>query len=195
MFTGIIENVAQITKLEKHQSNLNITLKSKLASEFKVDQSISHNGICLTVVFIENDYYCVTAIEETIKKSTIGLWKVGDDINLERAMKIGDRLDGHMIQGHVDQIGQCTKAIEQDGSWLFTIKYKLLDNVTVEKGSIAINGISLTVVNSKRNCFSVAIIPYTFNNTNFNQLKEGNNVNLEFDILGKYIAKILSKST
>ena len=194
MFTGIIENVAQITKLEKHQSNLNITLKSKLASEFKVDQSISHNGICLTVVFIKNDYYSVTAIEETIKKSTIGLWKVGDDINLERAMKIGDRLDGHMIQGHVDQIGQCTKAIEQDGSWLFTIKYKLLDNVTVEKGSIAINGISLTVVNSRRNCFSVAIIPYTFNNTNFNQLKEGNNVNLEFDILGKYITKILSKT-
>ena len=195
MFTGIIENVAQITKLEKHQSNLNITLKSKLASEFKVDQSISHNGICLTVVFIKNDYYSVTAIEETIKKSTIGLWRVGDNINLERAMKIGDRLDGHMIQGHVDQIGQCTKAIEQDGSWLFTIKYKLLDNVTVEKGSIAINGISLTVVNSKRNCFSVAIIPYTFNNTNFNQLKEGNNVNLEFDILGKYITKILSKTT
>ena len=195
MFTGIIENVAQITKLEKHQTNLNITLKSKLASEFKVDQSISHNGICLTVVFIKNDYYSVTAIEETIKKSTIGLWRVGDNINLERAMKIGDRLDGHMIQGHVDQIGQCTKAIEQDGSWLFTIKYKLLDNVTVEKGSIAINGISLTVVNSKRNCFSVAIIPYTFNNTNFNQLKEGNNVNLEFDILGKYITKILSKTT
>ena len=195
MFTGIIENVAQITKLEKHQSNLNITLKSKLASEFKVDQSISHNGICLTVVFIKNDYYSVTAIEETIKKSTIGLWRVGDNINLERAMKIGDRLDGHMIQGHVDQIGQCTKAIEQDGSWLFTIKHKLLDNVTVEKGSIAINGISLTVVNSRRNCFSVAIIPYTFNNTNFNQLKEGNNVNLEFDILGKYITKILSKTT
>jgi riboflavin synthase len=195
MFTGIIENVAQITKLEKHQSNLNITLKSKLASEFKVDQSISHNGICLTVVNIKNDLYRVTAIEETIKKSTIGLWKVGDNINLERAMKIGDRLDGHMIQGHVDQIGQCTKAIEQDGSWLFTIKYKLLDNVTVEKGSIAINGISLTVVNSRRNCFSVAIIPYTFNNTNFNQLKEGNNVNLEFDILGKYITKILSKTT
>ena len=195
MFTGIIENVAQITKLEKHQGNLNITLKSKLTSEFKVDQSVSHNGICLTVVNIKNDLYRVTAIEETIKKSTIGLWKVGDNINLERAMKIGDRLDGHMIQGHVDQIGQCTKAIEQGGSWLFTIKYKLLDNVTVEKGSIAINGISLTVVNSKRNCFSVAIIPYTFNNTNFNQLKEGNNVNLEFDILGKYITKILSKTT
>jgi riboflavin synthase len=181
MFTGIIENVAQITKLEKHQGNLNITLKSKLTSEFKVDQSVSHNGICLTVVNIKNDLYRVTAIEETIKKSTIGLWKVGDNINLERAMKIGDRLDGHMIQGHVDQIGQCTKAIEQDGSWLFTIKYKLLDNVTVEKGSIAINGISLTVVNSRKNCFSVAIIPY--------------NVNLEFDILGKYITKILSKST
>ena len=195
MFTGIIENVAQITKLEKHQGNLNITLKSKLTSEFKVDQSVSHNGICLTVVNIKNDLYRVTAIEETIKKSTIGLWKVGDNINLERAMKIGDRLDGHMIQGHVDQIGQCTKAIEQDGSWLFTIKHRLLDNVTVEKGSIAINGISLTVVNSRRNCFSVAIIPYTFNNTNFNQLKEGNKVNLEFDILGKYITKILSKST
>jgi riboflavin synthase len=195
MFTGIIENVAQITKLEKHQGNLNITLKSKLTSEFKVDQSVSHNGICLTVVNIKNDLYRVTAIEETIKKSTIGLWKVGDNINLERAMKIGDRLDGHMIQGHVDQIGQCTKAIEQDGSWLFTIKYKLLDNVTVEKGSIAINGISLTVVNSRKNCFSVAIIPYTFNNTNFNRLIEGDNVNLEFDILGKYITKILSKST
>ena len=123
MFTGIIENVAQITKLEKHQGNLNITLKSKLTSEFKVDQSVSHNGICLTVVNIKNDLYRVTAIEETIKKSTICLWKVGDNINLERAMKIGDRLDGHMIQGHVDQIGQCTKAIEQDGSWLFTIKY------------------------------------------------------------------------
>jgi len=195
MFTGIIENVAQITKLEKHQGNLNITLKSKLTSEFKVDQSVSHNGICLTVVNIKNDLYRVTAIEETIKKSTIGLWKVGDNINLERAMKIGDRLDGHMIQGHVDQIGQCTKAIEQGGSWLFTIKYKLLDNVTVEKGSIAINGISLTVVNSRKNCFSVAIIPYTFNNTNFNRLIEGDNVNLEFDILGKYITKILSKST
>ena len=195
MFTGIIENVAQITKLEKHQGNLNITLKSKLTSEFKVDQSVSHNGICLTVVNIKNDLYRVTAIEETIKKSTIGLWKVGDNINLERAMKIGDRLYGHMIQGHVDQIGQCTKAIEQDGSWLFTIKYKLLDNVTVEKGSIAINGISLTVVNSRKNCFSVAIIPYTFNNTNFNRLIEGDNVNLEFDILGKYITKILSKST
>ena len=195
MFTGIIENVAQITKLEKHQGNLNITLKSKLTSEFKVDQSVSHNGICLTVVNIKNDLYRVTAIEETIKKSTIGLWKVGDNINLERAMKIGDRLDGHMIQGHVDQIGQCTKAIEQGGSWLFTIKYKLLDNVTVEKGSIAINGISLKVVNSRKNCFSVAIIPYTFNNTNFNRLIEGDNVNLEFDILGKYITKILSKST
>ncbi|MDC0388904.1 riboflavin synthase [Flavobacteriaceae bacterium] len=194
MFTGIIENVAQVTKLEKHQGNLNITLKSKLTSEFKVDQSVSHNGICLTVVHIKNDLYCVTAIEETIKKSTIGLWKVGDNINLERAMKIGDRLDGHMIQGHVDQIGQCIKAIEQDGSWVFTIEYKLLENVTVEKGSIAINGISLTVVNSRKNCFSVAIIPYTYNNTNFNQLNEGDNVNLEFDILGKYITKILSKS-
>lgn len=194
MFTGIVETVAQISKLEKTQGNLNITLKSKLAREFKVDQSVSHNGICLTVVDVSEQQYVVTAIQETIEKSSIGSWKTGDSINLERAMKIGDRLDGHMIQGHVDQIGQCTEILEKNGSWMFTIEHDSSANVTVEKGSIAVNGISLTVVNSNENHFSVAIIPYTYNHTNFNNLNVGDNVNLEFDILGKYIAKMLSKS-
>ena len=194
MFTGIVETVAQISKLEKTQGNLNITLKSKLAREFKVDQSVSHNGICLTVVDVSEQQYVVTAIQETIEKSSIGSWKTGDSINLERAMKIGDRLDGHMIQGHVDQIGQCTEILEKNGSWMFTIEHDSSANVTVEKGSIAVNGISLTVVNSNENHFSVAIIPYTYNHTNFKNLNVGDNVNLEFDILGKYIAKMLSKS-
>ena len=195
MFTGIVETVAQISKLEKTQGNLNITLKSKLAREFKVDQSVSHNGICLTVVDVLEQQYVVTAIQETIEKSSIGSWKTGDSINLERAMKIGDRLDGHMIQGHVDQIGQCTEILEKNGSWMFTIEHESSGHVTVEKGSIAVNGISLTVVNSNENNFSVAIIPYTYNHTNFNNLSVGDNVNLEFDILGKYIAKMLSKSS
>lgn len=194
MFTGIVENVALISKLEKIKDNLNITLQTSLAQEFKVDQSVSHNGICLTVVDVSKEEYVVTAIEETIEKSSIGFWEVGDFINIERAMKIGARLDGHMIQGHVDQIGQCTELIEKNGSWMFTFKYTGSNNVTVEKGSIAVNGISLTVVNSKENSFSVAIIPYTYDHTNFNRLKVGDNVNLEFDILGKYIAKILAKA-
>ena len=194
MFTGIVENVALISKLEKIKNNLNITLQTSLAQEFKVDQSVSHNGICLTVVDVSKEEYVVTAIEETIEKSSIGFWEVGDFINIERAMKIGARLDGHMIQGHVDQIGQCTELIEKNGSWMFTFKYTGSNNVTVEKGSIAVNGISLTVVNSKENSFSVAIIPYTYDHTNFNRLKVGDNVNLEFDILGKYIAKILAKA-
>lgn len=194
MFTGIVENVALISKLEKIKDNLNITLQTSLAQEFKVDQSVSHNGICLTVVDVSKEEYVVTAIEETIEKSSIGFWEVGDFINIERAMKIGARLDGHMIQGHVDQIGQCTELIEKNGSWMFTFKYTGSNNVTVEKGSIAVNGISLTVVNSKENSFSVAIIPYTHDHTNFKRLKVGDNVNLEFDILGKYIAKILAKA-
>jgi riboflavin synthase len=193
MFTGIIETVGLISNLEKFKGNLNITLKSKLAKELKVDQSVSHNGVCLTVIDVSNDHYTITAIEETIKKSNIGFWKVGDVINLERAMKIGDRLDGHMIQGHIDQIGTCTKIIEEDGSWVFTFDYTPSGNITVEKGSIAINGISLTVVNSKKNSFSVAIIPYTYKYTNFNNLQVGDNINLEFDVIGKYISKILSK--
>ncbi len=194
MFTGIIETIAVISKIEKKQGNLNITLKSSLTTTFKIDQSISHNGICLTVVFIKNNEYVVTAIDETIQKSSIGSWRAGDLINLERAMKIGDRLDGHMIQGHVDQIGKCSKIIQKNGSWVFTIQYAKSNNVTVEKGSIAINGISLTVVNSNESDFSVAIIPYTYEHTNFKNLNTGDSVNLEFDILGKYIAKMLSKS-
>ena len=194
MFTGIIETIAVISKIEKKQGNLNITLKSSLTTTFKIDQSISHNGICLTVVLIKNNEYVVTAIEETIQKSSIGSWRAGDLINIERAMKIGDRLDGHMIQGHVDQIGKCSKIIQKNGSWVFTIQYAKSNNVTVEKGSIAINGISLTVVNSNESDFSVAIIPYTYEHTNFKNLNTGDSVNLEFDILGKYIAKMLSKS-
>mgnify|MGYP001193318861 FL=1 len=194
MFTGIIETLAVISKLEKDKGNLTITLKTKLASEFKIDQSVSHNGICLTVVHVLEDQYTVTAIEETIEKSSIGSWRVGDIINLERAMKIGDRLDGHMIQGHVDQVGECSQVLEKNGSWMFTVQYAKSNNVTVEKGSIAINGISLTVVNSNENSFSVAIIPYTYEHTNFKNLKIGDCVNLEFDILGKYLAKMLSKS-
>lgn len=192
MFTGIVETIAVISNLEREKGNLNITLKSALTNEFKIDQSISHNGICLTVVDINNKEYVVTAIEETISKSSIGDWKIGDEINLERAMKIGDRLDGHMIQGHVDQVGKCIDIIEKDGSWVFIINYSKSNNITVEKGSIAINGISLTVVGSNSNSFSVAIIPYTYNNTNFKSLKIGDAVNLEFDILGKYLEKMLS---
>jgi len=193
MFTGIIETLAVISKLERGKGNLHITLKSNLTNEFKIDQSVSHNGICLTVVDINNKEYVVTAIEETISKSSIGSWKVGDQINLERAMKMGDRLDGHMIQGHVDQVGKCIDIVEKDGSWFFTIQYSESNNITVEKGSIAINGISLTVVGSNNNSFSVAIIPYTYSNTNFKTLKVGDTVNLEFDILGKYLEKMLYK--
>jgi riboflavin synthase len=190
MFTGIIENLAKIVAIENSQSNLNITLSSSLASELKVDQSVSHNGICLTVVSINNDQYTVTAIEETINKTTINEWQKGDLINLERAMKIGDRLDGHMIQGHVDQIGKCIKSETKNGSWEYTIEYEKSDNITVEKGSIAINGVSLTVIDSMSNGFKVAIIPYTYKHTSFQNLENGNDVNLEFDILGKYLTKM-----
>ena len=190
MFTGIIENLAKIVAIENSQGNLNITLSSSLASELKVDQSVSHNGICLTVVSINNDQYTVTAIEETINKTTINKWQKGDLINLERAMKIGDRLDGHMIQGHVDQIGKCIKSETKNGSWEYTIEYEKSDNITVEKGSIAINGVSLTVIDSMSNGFKVAIIPYTYKHTSFQNLENGNDVNLEFDILGKYLAKM-----
>lgn len=190
MFTGIIETLAKIVDIKNSKSNLEITLSSSLASELKIDQSVAHNGICLTVVSIENDFFKVTAIEETINKTTINKWQKGDLINLERAMKIGDRLDGHMIQGHVDQIGECIKSEIKDGSWEYTIEYKKSENITVEKGSIAINGVSLTVIDSMPNSFKVAIIPYTFEHTNFHSLKKGSLVNLEFDILGKYISKM-----
>lgn len=192
MFTGIIENLAKIDSIKKKKKNLDITLSSSLTSEFKIDQSISHNGICLTVVNINESHYTVTAIEETINKTTISKWRVGDIVNLERAMKIGGRLDGHMIQGHVDQIGQCIHVETMDGSWEYTIQYEKSENITVEKGSIAINGVSLTVIDSRPNQFKVAIIPYTFEHTSFNKLKKNDYVNLEFDILGKYLSKMIS---
>ncbi|MGY8946291.1 MAG: riboflavin synthase [Flavobacteriales bacterium] len=193
MFTGIVEDQGVVLCLEANKENLNITLSSKLVSEFKIDQSISHNGICLTIVEVKNNTYTVTAIKETISKTNIGKWKIGEVVNLERAMKIGARLDGHMIQGHVDQIGECTKAVETNGSWEYAFNYNASENITVKKGSIAINGVSLTVVESNDNSFSVAIIPYTYSHTNFKNFTVGSIVNLEFDILGKYLIKMLPK--
>ena len=193
MFTGIIEDQGIVLGLEVNRGNLNITLSSKLTSEFKIDQSVSHNGICLTIVEIKDNAYTVTAIKETIAKTNIGKWQIGEIVNLERAMIIGARLDGHMIQGHIDQVGECFKIDKTNGSWEYTFQYNPSDNLTVEKGSIAVNGISLTVVQSDDNSFSVAIIPYTYNHTNFQNLTIGSVVNLEFDVLGKYLAKMLPK--
>ncbi len=193
MFTGIIENIALVKEIKKDGDNLIFTFESDLTSELKIDQSISHNGICLTVVDIFENNYSVVAIKETVLKSSIKNWKIGDEINLERAMKIGDRLDGHLVQGHVDQIAICEDIKEEKGSWYFSFKYKKSENITIEKGSISVNGISLTVVNSKTNKFSVAIIPYTYNHTNFKNLKVGDTVNLEFDMVGKYISKLVSQ--
>jgi len=191
MFTGIIERMGVVSSLVKEQDNLNITIKSDITKELKIDQSIAHNGVCLTIVDISNDAYIVTAINETLEKSNLGVLTVGDKINLERAMVLGERLDGHIVQGHVDQTAVCTKVTEENGSWMFTFKYDdLKENMTIEKGSITVNGVSLTVVNSKDNGFSVAIIPYTFHNTNFCQIKIGSVVNLEFDVIGKYVARL-----
>ena len=191
MFTGIIESLSKIVKIEKSGTNLNISFKSDLTSQFSIDQSLSHNGVCLTIVKIKDKIYTVNAIKETILKSNIGSWVVGDEVNIERAMKIGDRLDGHMVQGHVDQVGVCIERFEQKGSWIFTFEYKIEKNITVEKGSISVNGVSLTVFNSKKNQFSVAIIPYTFSQTCFKNIKKHDFVNLEFDIIGKYIKKLM----
>tara|TARA_B100000945_G_scaffold9053_1_gene7333 strand:- start:2180 stop:2767 length:588 start_codon:yes stop_codon:yes gene_type:complete len=191
MFTGIIENLSEIKEIVEEGDNLSISFYSNITDELKIDQSVSHNGICLTVVKIENNIYNVTAIKETILKSSIKNWKVGDLINIERAMKLGDRLDGHMVQGHVDQTAICKKILEENGSWYFYFEYDKSDNLTIEKGSIAINGISLTVVSSNQNTFSVAIIPYTYNHTNFKNISIGDLVNLEFDMIGKYISKII----
>jgi len=189
MFTGIIEQIAEVVKLESEGSNLHISLKSTITSELKIDQSVSHNGVCLTVVKINGDEYIVTAIKETLDKSNIGLLVVGSKVNIERCLKIGDRLDGHMVQGHVDQTAKCVAVKKENGSYVYTFKHKESDNMTVEKGSVCVNGISLTVVNSKDTSFSVAIIPYTHEHTNFHELTEGTVVNIEYDILGKYIAK------
>ena len=193
MFTGIIENLAKVAKVEKSQSNLELYIESTLAGELKVDQSVAHNGVCLTVVEIFGDRtYRVTAIEETIEKTNLGDLTQGDSINLERCMTLGARLDGHIVQGHVDQIGICENIEEKDGSWIYTFSYDTsLENVTVEKGSITVNGTSLTVVNSSKGVFSVAIIPYTYENTVFNTLSKGDRVNLEFDVIGKYVARMM----
>jgi len=193
MFTGIIETLGKVQEIKKDQDNLHITIQSSITDELKIDQSVAHNGICMTVVAIENQNYTVTAIGETIKKTNISDWQIGNSVNLERAMKLGDRLDGHIVQGHVDQIAICTEAFETNGSWHYSFEYdQALENITIEKGSITVNGVSLTVVNSKKNSFSVAIIPYTFENTNFHSFQVGTKVNLEFDVIGKYVARLHS---
>ena len=194
MFTGIIENMAEVVDVKPNKNNLDITFKSDLLSELKVDQSISHNGVCLTVADISNETYLVNVVKETIDKSNFDSIRIGDMVNVERSMMLNDRLDGHIVQGHVDQIAECVSIDEQGGSYVMTFKYKKSENITVEKGSICVNGISLTVCNSNENTFSVAIIPYTWDNTNLKNINVGDTVNLEFDIVGKYIAKLLSKS-
>lgn len=191
MFTGIIEDLGSIKNLKSEGENLHITVQTSITSELKIDQSVAHNGVCLTVVSIDNTDYVVTAIKETLEKTNLGKLKAGDLVNIERAMKLGDRLDGHIVQGHVDQTAECTSVIEENGSWVFTFKYdKSLCNITIEKGSITVNGVSLTVVNSKVNEFSVAIIPYTYEHTTFKNLKVGDTVNLEFDVIGKYVKRL-----
>ena len=191
MFTGIIEGMGTVSNLKKELDNLHITIKSNITKELKIDQSIAHNGVCLTVIDIKDDFYTVTAINETLEKSNLGSFKIGDKINLERAMILGERLDGHIVQGHVDQTAVCENVTEENGSWIFTFKYDdSINNITIEKGSITVNGVSLTVVNSKDGEFSVAIIPYTFDNTNFGYIKSGTVVNLEFDVIGKYVQRL-----
>lgn len=193
MFTGIIEDIGVITDLKKEFDNLHITVKSNITSELKIDQSVAHNGVCLTVVKLNGEEYTVTAIKETLDKTNLNTLTINDKVNLERAMKLGDRLDGHIVQGHVDQTAVCENIEEANGSWVFTFSYdSSLNNITIEKGSITVNGTSLTVVNSKRNSFSVAIIPYTYEHTNFNTFKTGTTVNLEFDVLGKYVSRLVN---
>lgn len=191
MFTGIIETLGVIKDIQKELGNLHIFIASSITSELKIDQSVAHNGICLTVVAIDDEVYKVTAIQETISKTTIGTWVVGDVVNLERAMRLGDRLDGHIVQGHVDQTAVCESVEDQGGSFLYTFTYDwTLNNITIEKGSITVNGVSLTVVNSGPSEFSVAIIPYTLDHTNFKYLQKESQINLEFDVIGKYVARL-----
>jgi riboflavin synthase len=191
MFTGIIEEVGVVKQLNHENGNLNITIKSDFTHELKIDQSVSHSGVCLTVVAINDDEYTVTAINETLEKSNLGKLNIGDGVNLERGMRIGDRLDGHIVQGHVDQTGTCTNVIDENGSWLYVFEYDSeIGNITIPKGSITVNGVSLTVVDSNSDSFSVAIIPFTYEHTNFNAITKGSVVNLEFDVIGKYVARI-----
>lgn len=194
MFTGIIECLGKVKNIVQEGENFHITIESDFTSELKVDQSVAHDGVCLTTVAINNSEYTVTAIKETLDKTNFKHLKIGDLVNLERAMVLGARLDGHIVQGHVDQTATCTDVIEEDGSWIYSFEYdSSLNNITIEKGSITINGTSLTVINSKKNSFSVAIIPYTHEFTNFHTYKKGTVINLEFDVIGKYVAKLLEK--
>lgn len=194
MFSGIVEAMATVVGMDKKQENIDFTLECPFVNELKIDQSVSHNGVCLTVVRKTDKTYTVTAVHETLIKSNLGLLQPGHKVNLERSMKSDGRLDGHIVQGHVDQTAICTKVEEADGSWYYTFRYDpSLGNITVEKGSVAVNGVSLTVVNSRDDSFQVAIIPFTYEHTNFHAFKPGTVVNLEFDILGKYIAKIIKQ--
>jgi riboflavin synthase len=191
MFTGIIETLGRVEKIEKDRENINFTIQTNITHELKIDQSVAHNGVCLTVVAISGKNYVVTAIKETLDKTNLGLLSETDLVNIERAMKLGDRLDGHIVQGHVDQTAVCTEISENNGSWIFTFVYDAnANNITIEKGSVTVNGVSLTVVDSKKNQFSVAIIPYTYTHTGFSKFKKGTVVNLEFDVIGKYVARL-----
>ncbi|MFW5805006.1 MAG: riboflavin synthase [Bacteroidales bacterium] len=196
MFSGIVEETAKVVNLEKDKGNLHITMTCSFADELKIDQSVSHNGVCLTVVDVNKDKneYTITAVDETLQKSNLGMLDVGDEVNLERSMSVNKLLDGHLVQGHVDQTAECVDIKEVEGSWYFTFKYdRTKGNITVEKGSVSVDGVSLTVVNSRDDQFSVAIIPYTYEITNFHNYKPGSIVNLEFDIIGKYIQKIVDQ--
>ena len=196
MFTGIIEELAQVYSLRSERSNLHITFKSLITPELKIDQSISHNGVCLTVIDINKEFYTVTAIKETLDKSNLSALQVDSKVNIERCMLLSDRIDGHLVQGHVDQTAECVGILNENGSYIFTFRHNDIDsNTTVEKGSVCVNGVSLTVINSKNNSFAVAIIPYTYEHTNFKYLKVGNLVNIEFDIIGKYISKMFPKNS
>lgn len=191
MFTGIIEGLGKLKGIEKEGENIHFTFSCDFTNELKIDQSLAHNGVCLTIVDIKSNDYTVTAIKETLLKTNLGELEVGGIVNLERAMAANGRFDGHVVQGHVDQTAICISVIEENGSWMFTFEYESIGNITVEKGSITINGVSLTVVNSNNNQFSVCIIPYTFENTTFKTIKKGTLINLEFDIIGKYVAKLM----
>lgn len=192
MFTGIIEQLGVVKHIKKEKENIEFTIGALFVSELKIDQSVAHNGCCLTVVSLNDNEYTVTAIKETLEKTNLGTWKVGTKVNLERCMQMNGRLDGHIVQGHVDTKAECIQIEDQQGSWKYTFNYVGV-NVTVEKGSITVNGTSLTVVDSKDNQFSVCIIPYTYDHTNFHQLEIGDTVNLEFDIIGKYVAKLMGR--
>ncbi len=196
MFTGIIENTAKVVKIKQEGTNFHFTLTTAIANELKIDQSMAHDGVCLTIVNVDaaKKEYVVTAMIETMQRTNLGTWSVGTEVNLERSMKMDGRFDGHIVQGHVDQTAQCEKVVEEDGSWRFYFSYdKQQHNFTVEKGSISVNGVSLTVVDSEPGMFSVAIIPYTYQVTNFHNFKPGTIVNIEFDVFGKYVSKLLEE--